>query len=226
MMEYKFGRAANVCSACSTPFEEGQRFVSALSDTAVEALAPERDEEDSRFVRLDVCETCWLQQPRESLFSWWLNHKEIRPPKPPTADPEFLWLLLGQTLPHHDPEREEQQRNPLAVHLGYLAALGLLRLKHVHLGRHRREGARAYQSFVPRESRQREIVVLDPEPNDVALAIVEQKLCDLAEAVRSGTDYAVWMQRHTESLPTELSLTKSKKRKRKKKARARNITGI
>lgn len=201
IMDYRFGKASGLCTACGRGFEDREKYISALREPLDDAPAEgaaagaqgtqgppggDDQEEDRGFARLDLCHDCWLQTDRDPLYSWWQGIKAPTPRKPPTEDQEFLWALLSRTRRHADSDAPEGGRDMQAAGHAYVAALGLLRLKHLKLGRHFRQDGREFLVFTGRESRRHEIVILDPGFNDDQFGVVESQLEELQTAFLGG----------------------------------------
>ena len=190
IMDYRFGKASGLCTACGASFADGERYTSALREPfeQPEDAGDDDEREDPGFLRMDLCTACWLTADREPLYSWWQGVKAPTPRKPPTEDQEFLWALLSRARRHADLDAPDGGRDMQAAGHAYVAALGLLRLKHLKLGRHFRSEGHEFLVFTGRESRRHEIVILDPGFSDDQFLLVEEQLEELQSVFLGLTD--------------------------------------
>ena len=182
---------------------------------------------EPEYERIDVCPRCWpTYGPPSDVYSWWARERLDERPKAPIQDPEFLWMLLGATRAEADPERDEPtDRDLISVHLAYLAALGLLRLKQFELKRHFRQDNVPFLVFHAK-STSREYAVLDPEPSDEGLEAVERLLEEVAARMRDREEslqeaLAAAGEARSEETRAAIESAAPKKRRRKRIRRTR-----
>ncbi|MBX3474660.1 MAG: hypothetical protein KF754_09780 [Planctomycetes bacterium] len=169
-MEFKIARGQGKCSITGRKFEDGEKFIVALSaDPAVEGT----------FVRRDICQEAWDRQPPGAFTAWWASqHSAAR--KPVLLDPDLLWQIFHNARAE---QTGEARYTPVELNrFAYVAALGLMRLKKLKLKGTRRQGKQEFLIFeTPGKAKERaEYEVKNPELDEAGVEAVQDKLADLA----------------------------------------------
>jgi hypothetical protein len=169
-MEFKINRGQGKCSVSGRKFDDGEKFIVALSaDPANEGA----------FVRQDISAEAWERQAQGSFTAWWPSqHSSAR--KPVLMDPDLLWQIFHNARAEQtgEPKYTPTEMNRFA----YVAALGLMRLKKLKLKGTRRKGKREWLVFdTPGKAKERqEYEVENPELDEAGVEAVQDKLSDLA----------------------------------------------
>lgn len=105
--EYSFSGVAETCGPCEKAFEAEENLFSALR------------RENERYVRLDICASCWEKQQKESLLCFWKRKARIRETQP-TVDGSVVFDIFQKL----DGARERHDQN-----FRYILGLLLMRRK-------------------------------------------------------------------------------------------------
>lgn len=119
-MEFKISRSGKQCSVCARKFKNGEKYYAGLVA---------RPKEEGVFDRADVCAECWKRQGSGSFVAHWLSEFTTER-RPLVYDPDSLWQVFHRAL-----STEEAGKRDAAElkRFAYVAALGLMRLKHLKL---------------------------------------------------------------------------------------------
>ena len=117
MADWRFGRRQDICGACETAFEEGQRYVSALTIS------------EDEIAREDACTSCWRERAAgddpDELFFWYTRHR---------ADKKKTLQLDLASLEHLF-QKLEKRTEEAARELRFVLCLLLMRKRKLKLER-------------------------------------------------------------------------------------------
>jgi hypothetical protein len=184
-MDIKITRGQGKCAVTGRAFEDGERYVIALSADP---------EQEGVFQRTEIAQDAWERQNEGAFIAFW--HAEYsKRKKPVLLDPDMLWEVFHRArMPQPEPtesaepaegeEGKEQEEGLTPEDLqrfAYVAALGLMRLKKLKLSGTRRDGKTEYLVFdTPGKSKDRQTYeVLNPELDEQGVMLVEERLSEL-----------------------------------------------
>ncbi len=169
-MDFKIARGQGKCSITGRKFEDGEKFIVALSADP---------KQEGAFVRQDVCQQAWDRQSPGAFTAWWPSQYSTTR-KPALLDPDLLWQVFHNARAEQGPEPRFTPQE--LTRFAYVAALGLLRLKKLKLKGTRRQAKREFLVFeTPGKAKDRaEYEVLNPELDEAGVEAVQDKLADLA----------------------------------------------
>ena len=167
-MDFKIARGRPRCSTCDRELRDGESYYVGLTAS----------EEEGAFARADHCAKCWEGQDLGALTAWWPAEFSLNK-KPALLDPDLLWQVFhaARAQKHKDFSQEEMHR------FGYVAALGLMRLKKLKLkGTKRAKGTEflIFQTPGRKASERKQYEVRNPELNEEAVIQVQDRLAELA----------------------------------------------
>jgi hypothetical protein len=180
MVDWKFARRRDRCTACDAPFQDGARHVSALSVSAEE------------LTREDVCLPCWERRAAGTELFFWYTRR--------TSDRGGLRLDLA-TLEQIFLRLEGRDETKM-IELRYVLCLLLMRKKRLKLVKLIREPREVLVLRRPRREESLPVVVCDFGPERV-----EELRCELS-AIFDGAESLPAMEDPSgvEEVPPALAL--------------------
>lgn len=166
-MDFKITRGQGRCSLTNRPFEDGEKYIVALSpDPAQEGL----------FQRVEISLEAWERQSPGAFTAFWTSEYSSKR-KPALMDPDLLWEVFHRA---RSPQEESAFSAEEMQRFAYVAALGLMRLKKLKLQGTRRQGKTEYLVFETPGKGKQTYEVLNPELDENGVMQVEERLGELA----------------------------------------------
>ncbi|MCK6440890.1 MAG: hypothetical protein L6Q71_11910 [Planctomycetes bacterium] len=168
-MDIRIERASHACSACNQPFRDGEELITALKQV----------DPTPAYKRFDICSRCFPKYDQTGLHCFWENtHSAKR--RSPLLDSDTLWQVFHRCQPG-------ASENVESAEFAYVAALGLMRLKHLALESTRKTAGGEYLVLRTKGKEKALFEVRDPNLDETGIERVQERLADIDAAVNNTT---------------------------------------